>query len=77
LVPRYIVSGIWPMLEAPNMRTMMLAACAAAIVATAGVGSPSSREPEAVQAKTMNGIAEGYVKLVLAMGRHDADYVDA
>jgi hypothetical protein len=59
------------------MRTMMLAACAAAIVATAGVGSPSSREPEAVQAKTMNGIAEGYVKLVLAMGRHDADYVDA
>lgn len=25
----------------------------------------------------MNGIAEGYVKLVLALGRHDADYVDA
>jgi hypothetical protein len=35
----------------------------------------------AVQPKTdvkpMNAIAEGYVKLVLALGRHDADYVDA
>ena len=25
----------------------------------------------------MNGIAESYVKFVLAMGNHDADYVDA
>lgn len=29
------------------------------------------------QAPTMNTVAEGYVKLVLALGRHDPDYVDA
>ena len=26
---------------------------------------------------TMNGVAEGYVHLVLALGQHDPDYVDA
>lgn len=33
-------------------------------------------EPKA-ESKSMDGIAEQYVKLVLAMGQHDADYVDA
>ena len=46
-----------------------------AVVANARAGSPGPAG--FVQGKTMNGIAEGYVKLVLAMGRHDADYVDA
>ena len=43
------------------------ACCAAAIVAAQG---PQGTGP-------MNRIAEQYVKLVLALGQHDADYVDA
>ena len=34
-------------------------------------------KPQDTQAARMNGIAERYVKLVLALGQHDADYVDA
>src|SRR3970282_291387 len=29
------------------------------------------------ESDSMNGLAERYVKLVLALGQHDADYVDA
>jgi hypothetical protein len=43
------------------------ACCAAAIVAAQGPQGTGS----------MNRIAEQYVKLVLALGQHDADYVDA
>ena len=50
-------------------RTRFLALPAALLVAAA-----SCRKPEPV---SMNPIAESYVKLVLAVGRHDADYVDA
>jgi len=39
-------------------------------VSTAGGATPAS-------ATSVNEIAEGYVKLVLAMGLHDPDYVDA
>jgi len=34
-------------------------------------------KPPATQGSSMDTIAEQYVKLVLAMGQHDADYVDA
>ena len=32
---------------------------------------------QAAENETMNDLAERYVKLVLALGQHDADYVDA
>jgi arylsulfatase A-like enzyme len=38
---------------------------------------PKATQPQAPQANPMNTIAERYVKLVLAVGQHDADYVDA
>lgn len=41
--------------------------------AASHAGVPS-RPPET---PTMNAIAEGYIKLVLALGQHDRDYVDA
>jgi hypothetical protein len=37
----------------------------------------SGRQPATSAPTSMNAIAERYVKLVLAMGQHDADYVDA
>src|SRR5260221_10615965 len=47
---------------------------AAATAAIAGLRPPSlSAQPPT----PMNTIAERYVKLVLAVGQHDADYVDA
>ena len=33
--------------------------------------------PSPAKATSVNEIAEAYVKLVLAMGQHDPDYVDA
>src|SRR6266480_3443399 len=50
---------------------LLLALIAAA---TARSATPSPTPPTAI---SVNGIAEAYVKLVLAMGQHDADYVDA
>jgi hypothetical protein len=64
----------------------MAAVCAAALV-----GAGQGRQPGAVPARkttdqrkdargqgtAMDGVSEGYVKLVLAMGAHDPDYVDA
>ena len=55
----------------------------AVICATALLAGAESRRPFAAQqrakgpATPMDRVAEGYVKLVLAMGAHDADYVDA
>ena len=46
------------------MRAFLVAACCAAAIS-------------AMPADSMDGIAERYVKLVLALGQHDADYVDA
>ena len=42
-------------------------------------GTPADQETGCVtrQRSTMDTIAEQYVKLVLALGQHDADYVDA
>jgi hypothetical protein len=43
------------------------------LCAAAACGSPTER----AQPTPMNVVAEGYVKLVLALGQHDAAYVDA
>jgi len=50
----------------------LLLALLAASTATGAAASPTP-----VAATNLNDIAEAYVKLVLAIGQHDADYVDA
>ena len=50
---------------------------AVAIFTVALFVSSLSAETPKLSGGTMNAIAETYVKLVLAMGQHDADYVDA
>jgi hypothetical protein len=60
------------------MRTVILAVCC--VVAAASMSADWSTESAAVQSaksNLMDSIAEEYVKLVLALGQHDADYVDA
>ena len=52
--------------------TIALAAAAAAALTAQNI-KPGQARP----ASSMNHIAERYVKLVLALGQHDADYVDA
>ncbi len=42
-----------------------------------GAASPATSATRSPEARTMNAIAEGYVRLVLALGQHDRDYVDA
>ena len=49
--------------------------CSVALAAASSAGGAQTK-PSA-PATPMNAIAERYVKLVLAMGQHDADYVDA
>jgi len=57
--------------------------CLAALVASVAAGgcaggSPTARAAApAGETETMHGLAERYVKLVLAVGLHDPDYVDA
>ena len=48
-----------------------------AIFAIALFVSSLSAEPPKLASGEMDAVAEAYVKLVLAMGQHDADYVDA
>ena len=55
------------------MKAAVIAAVCAAAVAAAG----AQRAGTEARSADMNGIAERYVKLVLALGQHDADYVDA
>jgi hypothetical protein len=55
------------------MNIAMRLACVAALGVTAVVATSAQRGPTL----PMNTIAERYVKLVLAVGQHDADYVDA
>src|SRR5438270_5259207 len=52
----------------PRIGGALLVACLAA-----GCGWPATRP----QVPSMNAIAERYVKLVLAIGQHDAAYVDS
>ena len=57
------------------MRTIAIAACCAGLMAVAGGGRQAS--PSGTAKAPMDRIAEDYVKLVLAIGQHDSDYVDA
>ena len=60
------------------MKRVILAACC--VIVSAGIsGEPNAGAVEAQGTKgsAMDKIAEQYVKLVLALGQHDADYVDA
>jgi hypothetical protein len=54
-------------------RLVQTSVVAAAVAAAAAC----STAPETPEADTMNQVAEGYVKLVLAVGQHDPAYVDA
>src|SRR6188508_3063365 len=56
------------------MRRLAAMLCAAALAAACRGAAPA---PAPAPAPDMNSIAERYVKLVLAVGQHDADYVDA
>jgi hypothetical protein len=56
------------------MKTMTTAACLVALLAAVPQGRPAQ---PAAKAGTMDRIAEQYVKLVLTLGQHDRDYVDA
>src|SRR6188768_3564953 len=47
------------------------------IAATMGIAQGTGSAGQSPPASPMNDVAEQYVKLVLAMGQHDADYVDA
>src|SRR6188474_1403750 len=57
----------------------LIASVSLAVLITAALAAqnllPPRRQGQA--APDMNAISERYVKLVLALGRHDADYVDA
>lgn len=61
------------------MRLLIVAACC--VVSAAGAFTSWQRQPADQAARTETGVmdkvAEEYVKLVLALGQHDADYVDA
>ena len=53
-------------------------AAAAALAGTGGSGSAANEGTVAADSLgAMNAVAEAYVKLVLAVGEHDPDYVDA
>src|SRR6476659_7220900 len=56
------------------MKTVTAAICFAAMAAAISTGAQRGTEPTG---KSMDAMAERYVKLVLALGQHDADYVDA
>jgi hypothetical protein len=56
------------------MKVAMRLACVAGLGLTAAVVVPRAQRGQTLP---MNTIAERYVKLVLAVGQHDADYVDA
>ncbi len=60
------------------MKSVVLAACclSGALALAAGV-ERQAPEGSATKGRSMDTIAEQYVKLVLAMGQHDKDYVDA
>jgi hypothetical protein len=64
------------------MKNVMMAACCGLLMAAATPAGQrgaiiASGAPERPQTRTMDVIAEQYVKLVLALGYHDPDYVDA
>ena len=58
-------------------RRGLIAACLIAIAIVAGVSLGVVEGQSRAEGDAMNQLAERYVKLVLALGQHDADYVDA
>jgi hypothetical protein len=60
------------------MKTLSLAACCIVAAAALVPGTPiPGQAPTAAKGRAMDTMAEQYVKLVLALGQHDKDYVDA
>ncbi len=61
------------------MKAVVLVACCVAAMAPAIAGGPvnQARPAPAPKGREWTQSRERYVKLVLAMGQHDADYVDA
>ena len=59
------------------MKVPILTIVSLAIAAVAGIAQGTGSTGQSRPASPMNDIAERYVKLVLALGQHDADYVDA
>jgi hypothetical protein len=57
-------------------RASLIALCSSLVAASTTGGATPSPTPAAA-VTSVNKIAEAYVKLVLAMGQHDPDYVDA
>ena len=60
------------------MKSVILATCC--VIASAGIAAGPTNgplSPQGTKGSAMDRIAEQYVKLVLALGQHDADYVDA
>ncbi len=60
--------------DRPAMRLLAIIAAAALTGLVLGTAAPSAQPATTL---SMNTIGERYVKLVLAVGQHDADYVDA
>ena len=57
--------------------TAMAIVCAASLLGAVHVRQPADQSNVmGGQAGGMNAVSEGYVKLVLAMGAHDPDYVE-
>src|SRR5215204_1198838 len=59
------------------MRVALLTMMSLAFAAGAGIGQGTGNGTRERPVGPMNDVAERYVKLVLALGQHDADYVDA
>ena len=59
------------------MKILLLTMVSLAIAAAAGIAQVTGSAGQSRPASPMNDVAERYVKLVLALGQHDADYVDA
>ena len=60
------------------MKLVSLAACSIVAAATLLSGTPApGQTATGAKSSAMDTIAEQYVKLVLALGQHDKDYVDA
>src|SRR5215218_2367943 len=59
------------------MRGALLTMMSLAFAAGAGIGQGTGNGTRERPVGPMNDVAERYVKLVLALGQHDKDYVDA
>src|SRR5829696_2872098 len=59
------------------MKIPLLTIVSLAIAVTAGIAQGRGSAGQSRPASPMNDVAERYVKLVLAVGQHDGDYVDA